>query len=219
MLTCGLKIAGIEWVSSIARIAPTDGVVVVDRAGGMSATDPGTWVPALLVHAGQVGGTLLVDGALGLALNIGVAPEAGQALAGGRTVPVIANCIDSTGGGVAGVNYIRPWGSSCDPSALRKGISSVALVADTNWNMVSDAAVGIGATQTGAGVQAVLRDARQFLRAVGVDDTLRPAVGWRANHVAPAGTLTSITNLSGKVAIGTTWIWITWVLCNDWLNG
>ena len=47
----------------------------------MRFADPRTGVAALLVHAGQVGGTLLVDGALGLALNTGVALETGQALA------------------------------------------------------------------------------------------------------------------------------------------
>ena len=97
-----------ERISFIARVTLTDGVVVVDRAGGMSATDPGTWVPALLVHAGQVGGALLVDGALGLALNIGVPSEAGQALAGGRPVAVVANGICPTRSGVAGVNDFRP---------------------------------------------------------------------------------------------------------------
>ena len=44
--------------------------MVVDGACGVSATNSRTGVPALLVHAGKVGGTLLVDGALGLALRI-----------------------------------------------------------------------------------------------------------------------------------------------------
>jgi hypothetical protein len=78
----------------------------------MDSTDPRTGIPALLVHAGQVGGTILVDCTLRLALNIGVALEARKTLARGSSVSVITNCIVSTGRRVAGVDDFRSVGGS-----------------------------------------------------------------------------------------------------------
>jgi hypothetical protein len=78
----------------------------------MRTTDPRTGVSALLVNAGQVGGTLLVDCTLRLALNIGIALEARKTLARGSSVSVITNCIVSTGRRVAGVDDFRSVGGS-----------------------------------------------------------------------------------------------------------
>ena len=54
----------------------------------------------------------------------------------------------------------------------------ITLIANADRDVVSDPAVGIYATKSWARVLAFLVDTGQFLRAVGVDHTLRPTV-WR----------------------------------------
>ena len=94
----------------------------------------------------------------------------------------------------------------------------ISLVADTDWNMVPDSAVGIDATQARTGVLTSKVGTGQFLGAVRVDHTLMSAVWWRSNHISQAGALAPVTNLSWQVAVGTTWVRITRVLCYYWLN-
>ena len=101
-------------VARISRITNTLWEVIVDRAGGVLATDPGAGVPALVGHAGQAAGALLVDGALRLALHIGVALQARQAGAGCCPVPLIAHCIGATGRRSAGINYLWSVGGGCE---------------------------------------------------------------------------------------------------------
>ena len=113
----------------------------------MAATHSRTRVFALLRDASQVGWTLLVDGALRLAFNIGVTLKTRQTLARGSTVSFIANCIDATRRWIAGVDNFRSWWLGCDPIASVEGVSLVPLVANTDWYVVPDPAVGIDTTQ------------------------------------------------------------------------
>ena len=53
----------------------------------------------------------------------------------------------------------------------------VPLVANTDWNMISNPAICIDAAKTRAWILAVLVDASKFLRAVRVDHTFRTTVG------------------------------------------
>ena len=144
----------------------------------MAATNSRTRVFALLRDASQVGWTLLVDGALRLAFNIGVTLKTRQTLARGSTVSFIANSIDSTWRWVARINDLRLWWLCCHPVTSVERISLITLIANADRDVVSDPAVGIYATKSWARVLAFLVDTGQFLRAVGVDHTLRPTV-WR----------------------------------------
>ena len=63
----------------------------------MNTTHSRTGIFALLLDTGQLSGTLLVYGALRLALNVRVALQAGQAGTTGSLVPFVANCVGSTG--------------------------------------------------------------------------------------------------------------------------
>ena len=78
----------------------------------MGSADARTRVPAFVLHTGEGGGTLRVDGALGFALEIGVSLQAGQAGAGGSTAPLPTFGINPTGRGPTGIDYFRPrrWG-------------------------------------------------------------------------------------------------------------
>ena len=75
------------------------------------ATDPRAGVHTLVSNTCQGAGTVGVDGALGLALNVGVALQARVTSTGGRSVPVGTLSIDTTGRGTAGINdlWSRGW--------------------------------------------------------------------------------------------------------------
>ena len=79
----------------------------------MGPAHPRAWVRTLVAHAGQRIGAVRVDGALGLALHIGIALKARQAGAGRSTVAIATLGVDTAGRGSAGVNYLRPRRCCC----------------------------------------------------------------------------------------------------------
>ena len=168
----------------------------------MSTADSRAGILALVANAGFVGWTVRVDGTLVFALNVGVALKSREADTGSSLISLPAFCVDSTWRRVAGVNDFRPDGSCWRSSALAEGVTNVALVADADGHMVTDAAVGVDSTKTRTGVLALAPDASLVRGAVRVDHTLRPAV-WRGpNHFRQTGTLASVTNHSWGIADG-----------------
>jgi hypothetical protein len=142
-------------------------------ACGEGAADPRTGVHALVPHTRLVCRTLWVDGALRLALDVGVALQTGETGAGSCSLSFPAFCIDTTWGRTTGVDNLRArtggcrekrlskmignigaW-LTCDKCTLGEGISLVALVADTDGDMVPNSAVGIDATEARTGISAV----------------------------------------------------------------
>ena len=95
VLTCWWRVTCREGVSDEPLITATDGAVATDGAGGMDTTHPRTGVHALVPYTSLVHRTVRVDGALRLALYIGIALEAGQAGAGGRTLPIVTHSVDA----------------------------------------------------------------------------------------------------------------------------
>ena len=81
--------------------------MVCHGARGSGATDPGAGIFTFVPHTGQVPGTLLVDGTLGLALSVGIALQAWQAGTGCCLVPLTADSIETTGTRAAGINDLR----------------------------------------------------------------------------------------------------------------
>ena len=77
--------------------------MVCHRARGSGATDPGAGIFTFVPHTGQVGGTLLVDGTLWLALSVGISLQAWQAGTGCRQVPLSADSIETAGTWSAGI--------------------------------------------------------------------------------------------------------------------
>ena len=71
-----------ECIPSVAGVALAARQVVADSAGGVHTADTRARVPAVLVDAGLVAGTLGVDGALRLALDVRVADVVSDTLAG-----------------------------------------------------------------------------------------------------------------------------------------
>jgi hypothetical protein len=84
------------------------------------ATHPGTGIHALVAHAGQHVRTVRVDGALWLALHIGVALEARQAGAGGRPAPLPAFSVNTAGRRPAGVNDLGSGAGRCKRGRVAK---------------------------------------------------------------------------------------------------
>ena len=90
----------------------------------------------------------MVDGALRLAFNIRVSLKSRQTLAGSCSCSLIANCIDATRRWIARVDNFRPWWLGRDPIASVEGVSLVALVANTDGNMISHSAICIDSTKS-----------------------------------------------------------------------
>ena len=78
--------------------------------------------------------------------------------------------------------------------------------------MVPHTAVGIHTTQTRTRVLTLSVDACFVLRTFRVNNTLRSAVGRRSNHLWETGTVTSLSYLSWRIAVGSTGIWFTWII-------
>ena len=103
--------------------------------------------------------------------------ETRQTLARCCSVPVVAYGIDTTWRGAARVDDLWPGWPGSHSVASAEGVSLVSLIANADWDMISDSAVGIDAAKTRAGILAALVDASKFLRAVRVDHTFRTTVG------------------------------------------
>ena len=126
--------------------------MVGHRAGGLGATHSWAGVPALVLHTGEVPSTLLVDGALRLALSVRISLQPRQTGTGGRLVPLSADSIEAAGTWSAGINDLRSWCCGDRSVAAGEGVSDISLVADTDRNMVSNSAVSIDPTQSWAGI-------------------------------------------------------------------
>ena len=81
--------------------------MVLGQTCSMRTTGSRTGIHAFVSDTGQVTGTLLVDGTLRFALSIRVTLQARDTGAGSSPVPLLADCIDTTGTWSAGVYYLR----------------------------------------------------------------------------------------------------------------
>jgi hypothetical protein len=57
------------------------------------------------------------------------------------------------------------------------------------------------------------------LGTVRIYNTLWAAIRGRANHLRQAVAVTAISILSWRMTVRPTWVWITWIISNNWLNG
>ena len=78
--------------------------MTLDTTRCSEPTDPRAGVDTLVSDTSQGGGTVGVDGALWLTLNVGVALQSRVTSTGGNLVPVGTLSIDTTGRGTAGIN-------------------------------------------------------------------------------------------------------------------
>ena len=139
----------------------------LDPAGGPDPAHPGAGVHTLVADTGQVPGAVRVDGALRLTLNVRVALEAGVTGTGGGSVPVGTLSIDPTGRGTAGINDLWCRGYrrkivkkifcfcenlTCLSVTAGEWISNIALVTNTQRDVVSDPAVSIDSTESRTGI-------------------------------------------------------------------
>ena len=96
---------------------------------------------------------------------------------------------------------------------LGEGVPLVPLITHTEGNVVPHSAVRPSATETRAGVQTLPGDTGKLRVTVRVEDTLRPTVRRRAQHVWQTGTLAPVSYHSRSSCIGTAGVWITRILC------
>ena len=129
---------------------------------------------ALLTQARQRVGTVGVDGALRLALHVGVAlqPEGAAALTGAargarhRVPPARVR--------LAGVHNVGLDGRR--PHALHQRVAGVAGQAGAHRRVDAHVALGVAAAHAGAGVVTAVVAAGPVGGTVGIDDTLRLAL-------------------------------------------
>ena len=102
--------------------------------------------------------------------------------------------------------------------ALWEWITNKASNADADGNMVVDPTVGVDATQAWTGVLTLLVGAGLVRGTVWVDDTLRPAVGWWANHFGAARALTTVPNNTRRITFRATGIGLAGIICHNRFN-
>ena len=95
-------------------------------------------------------------------------------------------------------------------------ISDIALVTDTERDVISDTAVGIDTTEPRTGILTFSVDACFVWWTVRVNNTFWSTVGRSSNHLWQTGTVTSVTNLSRRIAVWSTRIWLTRIFFYDW---
>lgn len=149
--------------------------MVSNPAVGIDSTEARTRVLTLPVDTGLVSGTVVVD--------LTLRPAVGRRSQHLRQTVTLTPGPDhprrfavwSTGVRLAGVHghhrLHRLWWSSTG----HKWIPNISLVTDTDWDMIGHLTVGIGATETWAGINTVEVPALLASWAVRVDDTLRSA--------------------------------------------
>jgi len=89
------------------------------------------------------------------------------------------------------------------------------LVANTQWDVVADSTVCVGATQPRTGVNALLVSASQLRGAVRVELALWPAVRRLAYHAGLARAVTAVTVVPRRVGVGPTGVGVAGVFFND----
>ena len=192
---------------------------------GTCATHARAQVHALVADTRQLLRTVGVDGALGLALNVGVALQPGVAAAAGPhpagpgAGAARALSVDATRRGPARVYDLWGRGGGGGAVAAGEGVPDVSLVADAQGHVVADTAVCVDAAEAGARVLALSVDTGAVLRALRVDHALRPAVGGRPDHVGQAGAVAGAAQVAGRVGVGPAGVRVTRVLHNDGGHG
>ena len=92
-----------EGISDVALITDADWHMVSHTTISIDTTEARAWVLALSVDTGKCGGAVRIDNTFWSACYVGISKVVGDALAGGSSASLLANCIGSTWRGVAWV--------------------------------------------------------------------------------------------------------------------
>ena len=178
--------------------------MVCDLAASIVATGAGAGVHTLLVDAGSELTAVRADHALGSALGR-VAKVARDAGAHTDTIHLPVLAVGSARVRVAGVPVRLRQRGQDDGGTGRGGVTGEAGQTGADRVVVAHSTLSIAATGTRAGVATLLLHASQVVRALSVDETLRPAAHiWVSNVIFDAATSTS-TVPGGAFCIGSTW--------------
>ena len=224
-LTCWWRITCSEWVSNEAGVTRALRPVLGHAARGTGAAHARARVHALVADTRQLLRTVGVDGALRLALDVGVALQPGVAAAAGPHPAgpgaggARALSVDATWRGPARVYDLWGRGGGGGAVAAREGVPDVSLVTDAQGHVVADTAVCVDAAEAGTRVLTLSVDTGAVLGTLRVDHALGPAVGRRPDHVGEASAVARATQVAGRVGVGPAGIRVTWVLHNDGGHG
>ena len=133
-------------------------------------------------------GTLRVDQTLRSAPNIRVSNVVLDTPAGPGSVSGAALSIGPAGCGIAGVDDLRPGDDLRQEGTAREGVSAVSLWTGTDSVVIDSGTPSIVTTGSNTGVATLLSYAGLARRTLGIEDTLRPAVGRNSYEAWQAGT-------------------------------
>ena len=132
-------------------------------------------------------GTLRVDETLRSAPDIRVSNVVLDTPTGPGSVPGAALSIGPAGRGIAGVDDLRPGDDLRQERTAGERVSAVASGAGTDGVVIDCGTAGVVATGSRTGVSALLSYAGQARRTLGIEDTLRSAVGRDSYEAWQAG--------------------------------
>lgn len=173
-----LRLARGERIAGVAGPADAGGHVVDRQALGVQAAHAGTRVFAAVPDAGLVGRAVRAEHALGPAAFVRIALVVFDAAARADAVSFEALGVGAARRRLARVNLLVLF-----DHALDERVAGERRRARARNGVADDVALGVAAARAGARVLALVVDAGRLRRAVGVDDTLGPAI-WRRANVA-----------------------------------
>lgn len=198
-----------EWITSHVQWATADRVVIDHLALGVQATDAGARISAAELVARLVLRTFRIHCALWLAVGWS-SNEVLQAGADSQTVGDATFTVRTTWRWQAGIgNWSR--GGWLKATAIREGISGVAIIADAVGHMIDCVALGIRSADAWTRILALVPDASLVCGAVRAEHAL-----WATALVGI--TLVLIDALAGScsvafnaLCIGATRRWLAWL--------
>ena len=182
-----LLTAASERVTSETREALAHRVMVGDLTSCIVSTNTRAGINTFLVDACCEMVTIGADHTLGSTGGWG-ALVGWQARANAHSIDFTMLAVWTTGVGITwiSVNHNRCWRNQ---RTSRKWVSFISTVAGADRIMISDRALGIAATSSGAGIGTLFLHAGEVVRAFCIDETLRTAANiWVTKVVGDAAT-------------------------------
>jgi hypothetical protein len=182
--------------------------MVTHSAVGIDTAKTRTGVLAMSVDTSKLGGTISIDDTFWSTVG-----RTSDHVWHARALASVSNSSGWLGVGPTGVritgvdlNWLD-WGWR-GSSAGHERIPNVALVTDADGKMVCNLTVSIAATESWTGVNTVLVSTLLVCRAVGIDDTFRPARHIRVAKVVGDAATGSGSSLLAANSIVTAWCWV-----------
>ena len=200
-----------EWVASVPGWTSAYGLVVLHHTLCIWSTRARAWVNTFFIETCLVAGTFCIDGAFWSAVGWH-SDVVWLTSASSNLIALSAGGEGAARGGAAGVDRNRSWWRSSDDhlGTLTERITSKTRGALTHRVMVGDLTSCIVSTNTRAGINTFLVDARCEMVTIRADHTLGSTGRWGALVGGQARADAHSIDFT-MLAVWTTGIGITWI--------